>query len=314
MQAIRVGVFGECMVELTGTAFGLMRQGFGGDTLNTAVYLARSLGADQPFEVEYVTALGDDRFSARLVERWHDERLHTSLVRLLPGRMPGLYIIEVDELGERSFHYWRSESAARAYFDAPTTPLEQSATGLALLHFSAISLAILDPAGRERLYAVLRAVRDHGGRVSFDSNYRPRLWQSTTEAAEAFDRAYTLTDIALIGLDDELGLRGRGDETATIERLMGLPCAEVVIKRGERPAVLRMPDKVYEVPVEPDATVVDSTAAGDAFAGAYLASRLSGGHAIAAMRSGHQLAARVIGHAGAIVPGSLGCRHIASNH
>ena len=42
-----VALFGECMIELQGEAFGTMRQTFGGDTLNTAVYLARSGAPDR---------------------------------------------------------------------------------------------------------------------------------------------------------------------------------------------------------------------------------------------------------------------------
>ena len=99
-SAPRVVCFGECMLELQGQAFGDMRQSYGGDTLNTAVYLARC-GSRAGLQVDYATALGDDALSSGLLQRWHAEGLGTGLVRRLPGRLPGLYLIEVDARGER---------------------------------------------------------------------------------------------------------------------------------------------------------------------------------------------------------------------
>src|SRR6185436_9908723 len=122
----RVAVIGECMLELKGEAFGAMTLGYGGDTFNTAVYLRRC-GAAAGLEVAYATAVGEDQLSTGLLARWREQGIDTRLVRRLPGRMPGLYMIEVDGRGERSFHYWRDTAAAKAYFDVERTPLEAHA-------------------------------------------------------------------------------------------------------------------------------------------------------------------------------------------
>src|SRR6185369_1758625 len=92
----RIASIGECMIELSATADGpdLRRLGFGGDTLNTATYLAR-LGV----AVDYVTALGDDSYSARMLAGWRDEGIGTGLVGRLKGRAPGLYMIDLDPNG-----------------------------------------------------------------------------------------------------------------------------------------------------------------------------------------------------------------------
>ena len=103
------------MLELQGEAFGPMRQHYGGDTFNTAVYLRRC--APATWTVSYASALGEDRLSAGLLSRWAELGLELSLARRVAGRMPGLYQIELDAQGERSFHFWREQSAARAYFD-----------------------------------------------------------------------------------------------------------------------------------------------------------------------------------------------------
>jgi 2-dehydro-3-deoxygluconokinase len=285
------------MLELQGQAFGTMTQTFGGDTLNTAVYLARC-GARTGVRASYVTALGDDGFSDGLLQRWQAEGVGVQWVRRLPGRMPGLYLIEVDERGERRFSYWRDSAAARSLFDAPSTPLEDALDQVDLLYLSGISLAILPPPGRERLFAVMQRLRQQGARVAFDNNYRPRLWPDAAEARACFTRACSLADLAFITLDDEALLHGRADPAAAFD----LPCAEVVVKRGAASTLVRAGDgTVFELPVQP-VTPVDTTAAGDSFAGGYLALRLAGADARAAAAFGNRLAARVIQHRGALIP------------
>ena len=292
-----VALLGECMLELQGQAFGTMTQTFGGDTLNTAVYLARC-GASTGVRARYVTALGDDPFSDGLLLRWQAEGVGVQWVRRLPGRLPGLYLIEVDDRGERRFSYWRDSAAARSLFDAPTTPLEEALDEVDLLYVSGISLAILPPAGRERLFALMRRLRARGARVAFDNNFRPRLWPDRDEARTCFARACALADLAFITLDDEALLHGRADPADAF----ALPCAEVVVKRGAESTLVRTVDAaVLEVPVQP-VTPVDTTAAGDSFAGGYLALRLAGADAQAAAAFGNRLAGRVIQHRGALIP------------
>src|SRR6476661_6126347 len=96
----RVASIGECMIELKQTERGLFSRGFGGDTLNTAVYLAR-LGV----AADYITALGDDSLSDEMVAGWAAEGVGTKPVLRLPGKLPGLYMIETDAKGERRFFH-----------------------------------------------------------------------------------------------------------------------------------------------------------------------------------------------------------------
>ncbi len=298
----RVVLFGECMIELRGQVFGAMRQGFGGDTLNTAIYLAR-LCRDQDIQVSYATALGIDVFSDYMIAAWQAEGIDTSLVSLLGNHMPGLYAIQVDPSGERHFFYWRDTSTARSYFEAPSTPLEDMTSDLSVFYFSGISLAILPPEGRERLLAMAGRVRAEGGMVGFDNNFRPRLWPNLAEAQALYDRAYALSDLVLITLDDEMALRGETDADRMLAAVFALETPEVVVKRGIQPTLIRVAGTpVITVPVEPVLRVVDTTAAGDSFAGAYLAMRLTGVSPAAAARAANRMAGVVIQHPGAIIP------------
>ena len=298
----RIALFGECMIELRGQVFGAMQQGFGGDTLNTATYLVR-LCRDQDIRVSYATALGIDVFSDHMIAAWQAEGIDTSLVRLLSNHLPGLYAIQVDPSGERHFFYWRDTSTARDYFDAPSTPLEEAIDDLSALYLSGISLAILPAEGRERLLATMARVRARGGMVAFDNNFRPRLWPSITDARTLYDRAYALSDLVLITLDDEMALRGETSPDRVLASVLALDASEVVVKRGVQPTLVRSAGTpAVAVPVEDVPRVVDTTAAGDSFAGAYLAMRLTGIPPATAARAANRMAGVVIQHPGAIIP------------
>ncbi|MBT9458466.1 MAG: sugar kinase [Burkholderiaceae bacterium] len=301
----KVALIGECMLELQGQAFGQMQQSYGGDTLNTAVYLARC-GARDGLQVAYATGLGEDTLSTGLMQRWAAEGLDLSLVRRIPGRMPGLYLIEVDAQGERSFSYWRDTSAARAYFEAESTPLEATTGQWDALYLSGISLAILPPAGRERLFALMQQLRGRGAAVVFDNNYRPRLWPDIAEARRCYARAYELASIALVTADDHQALLGLQSLNEGVAAAQDLPPPELVIKRGAASTLVREPGGGWqEAPTVPVERVVDTTAAGDSFAAGYLSQRLLGASALDAARLGNQLAARVIQHRGALIAPEL---------
>ena len=299
----RVVLFGECMIELRGQMFGTMQQNFGGDTLNTAVYLAR-LGSDSNIEVAFATELGTDAYSDAMLAAWEKERIGTSLVLREAGRMPGLYTIQVDEAGERTFYYWRDSSAAKHYFDGVGSPLEDRLDAVDALYFSGISMAVLSPEARTRLFECVDRLRARGGRAIFDNNYRARLWPGgSAEAREWYGRAYGSCDLALITLEDDQALFDLADREAAIQHACALPPPEVVVKCGGEPTLVRVVGQApIQVPVFKVAKVVDTTGAGDSFAGGYLAARLQGLSPEVSARSGNKLASIVIQHAGAIIP------------
>jgi 2-dehydro-3-deoxygluconokinase len=280
----------------------LLAQGIAGDTYNTAVYLRR-LVAPADMQVDYASCVGGDMFAPALLQAWQDEGIGDRLLRTVPERSTGLYAIRTDAAGERHFSYWRERSAARAYFEGPPSPLEQHADQVDVLYLSGISLAIMGPELPLRLRQLLARLRERGTRIVFDNNYRPRLWANRETAQAAFAQLYALADVALVTLDDETALHGHGSQAAALQQALGLPCAEVVVKRGAAPTLVRSKDAApIEVPVQPVARVVDTTAAGDSFAAGYLAKRLLGGSPEASAAWGNRLAATVIQHPGAIVP------------
>ncbi|CNC20452.1 sugar kinase [Yersinia intermedia] len=307
MTSKNIAVIGECMIELSQKGTDLSR-GFGGDTLNTAVYVARQV-SKQALNVHYVTALGTDNFSEEMLAAWQQEQIHTDLIQRMDNKLPGLYFIETDNTGERTFYYWRNDAAARFWLTSPAADeICQRLEKFDYLYLSGISLAILDSASRQRLLQLLRACRANGGKVIFDNNYRPRLWQSKQETQEAYRAMLACTDIAFLTLDDEDMLWGEKPLEQVIDRTQALGVSEIIIKRGADSCIVWEKDGFeahqYDVPAVklPKDKVVDTTAAGDSFSAGYLAVRLTGGSAHDAAVRGHLTASTVIQYRGAIIP------------
>jgi len=296
-----VALIGECMIELQQRADGSLQQSFGGDTLNTAVYLSRAMG--DKAQVDYVTALGDDSFSDAMCQIWRSEGIGLDLVQRLPGRLPGLYCIQTDASGERRFLYWRNEAAVRDCFTTPAAePVLAALPDYDVLYFSGITLAVLGMQGRARLVKTLSEARQRNARIVFDNNYRPRLWASVEEARAAYRSVLPYVDLALLTVDDEQALFGfaDGEEVFAAYAQFGTP--EVVLKRGAEACLIRCAGEAFEVPALKVEKVVDTTAAGDSFSAAYLARRLLGGSPAEAAQAGHELASRVIQVPGALIP------------
>ncbi len=300
----KIAVIGECMIELSEKG-SLVNRGFGGDTLNTSVYIARQV-AQADLQVSYITALGTDSFSQQMLDAWQGESVDTRLIQRMADRMPGLYYIETDDTGERTFYYWRNEAAAKFWLESEQSAAicEELAT-FDYLYLSGISLAILSPASREKLFSLLHECRANGGKVIFDNNYRPRLWASREETRQVYQQMLECTDIAFLTLDDEDALWGEKPVDEVIARTHKAGVSEVVVKRGAESCLVSLAgESVVEVPAVklPKEKVVDTTAAGDSFSAGYLAVRLTGGDAEAAAKRGHLTASTVIQYRGAIIP------------
>lgn len=291
---MRIVCVGEAMLELSRRGQG-WALGHGGDTLNTAVHLAR-LG----HSVSYFTALGSDPFSNRLRQDMDGEQIDLSLVLTHPTRHAGVYAITTDGQGERSFTYWRDASAVREMFALPASgDMMRRAADCDLLFFSLISLAILPPSGRDALLAIARGVRKRGGQVAFDANYRPALWSGHEEARAARDAAIAVTDVGLPTHDDEAVLSGAEKPEEVSAHWHSLGCRECIVKLG--PEGCRLPDGTV-IPPDRHLLPVDTSGAGDAFNAGYLAARLTGAEPARAAVAGHRVACWTLSRPGAIPP------------
>lgn len=296
----RVAIIGECMVELKKIA-GSVEQNFGGDTLNTAVYLSR-LTRQQGMTTSYVTGLGLDPFSKEMLTAWQKEGINTEMVYQSADKLPGMYAIETEDDGERSFFYWRNDSAAKYWIREHSKQfLIKQLSAHQLIYLSGISLAILADDCRECLIEVLAECHKAGVKIAFDNNYRPALWKSAEQAQYYYKQILSITEIAFLTFDDEQMLYADTVEQQCIERTLELGVKELVIKRGGDACLVVADNNINAVEPQSIDKIVDTTAAGDSFSAGYLAKRLLGGSMQESAIAGHRLAGKVIQHHGAVI-------------
>jgi 2-dehydro-3-deoxygluconokinase len=295
-------IVGECMLELSARGEQLYFKSFAGDTYNTAIYLKR---CNPQLDIAYWTAVGQDNISQEFASTLLCEKIDDSLVETSPDKTLGLYMINTDAKGERSFAYWRSDSAARQFLGLMTDNIKQSLEQAGSLFFSGISLAILPDNDKAAFLALLTQIKQQGCKIIFDPNYRPKLWQSVEHARTWTDRAYALADIAFPGCDDHKVLYGHNSLQEVQQHVVALGIKEIVIKNGEQGVQIFSDGQHSIVPAHQVEQVVDTTAAGDAFNGGYLAARLAGQNEQYSAHFGAKVAAFVIGHRGAIVDKKL---------
>jgi 2-dehydro-3-deoxygluconokinase len=294
----RVLCVGECMIEMRYLDAATARIGYAGDTYNTAVYLRRTataLGADA--QVGFLTGLGSDEDSIAMRAAWAAGGV-TDRSILVADRRPGLYAIRVDADGERRFSYWRDSSAARHLFTATDWIDELHAD---VIHLSGVTLQLATPDVRRSLAQRLTELRDAGAMISLDTNYRPSGWAEVATAAQVMDTIAGAASTVFATLEDEAALHGCATVEGAAARLAALGVPEVVVKDGARGAYVLQDGRATHVSAVPVETVVDTTAAGDAFAGGYLAARLAQRAPDRAARIAAHIAAAVIRHPGAVI-------------
>jgi 2-dehydro-3-deoxygluconokinase len=305
-QKPRAICVGEVLIEMARGADGRFSLSCGGDTFNTAVYLARA-GID----VAFATALGDDPFSDSIMALAAAEGVSGQPVLRVPGRLPGLCLVENGAAGERSFRYWREGAPARELFDlSDWMRVAESLVSARLIYFSGITLSLYSNNGLGRFLALLEAARQQGAKVAFDGNFRPRGWKGDlARTRTVFMEALKRVDIALPTFDDEAVLWGDPSPEATVARLQAFGIGEIVVKNGPSSALVAVAGAQEFVPVPEVMVPVDTTAAGDGFNAGYLAARLSGTEPTQAASAAHRLAGDVIRHYGAFVPRADAAMH-----
>jgi 2-dehydro-3-deoxygluconokinase len=259
---------GEAMVEFnqTRSAGGrLYLQGFGGDTSNFAVSAAR-----QGASVGYLSALGDDVYGAMLRAMWRSEGIDDSGVVTDADAFTAVYFVTHDDAGHH-FSFFRHGSAASRLTFAQLP--RQSLAGVRVLHVSGISLAISE-AARATCFEAMRAARAAGAMVSYDTNFRAKLWPLAT-ARRVIDEAIALADICLPSHDDLAAITGLDAPEALIEHCLALGARIVALKHGARGAWVA--DRTRSLHLAPHpCNPVDATGAGDAFGGAFVARIVAG--------------------------------------
>lgn len=289
---------GEAMIEMAVVGPDTYRRGFAGDTFNTAWYAAKIL--PEGWKAAYFTGLGADKASLEMRAFSEAAGVDMRAAREVEGKTVGLYMIHLDA-GERSFSYWRSDSAARQMAGDPAT-LTAALDSADVLFFSGITMAVIQPADRNKFLETVENARRSGKTVVYDPNQRLRLWADQSEMTKMNMQAAAVADIVLPSFDEEQLFYGDKTQSETLARYHAVGVKTVIAKNGAGEVVAQTLGEPV-VKVQPNAidTVVDSTAAGDSFNAGFCASLLNGAPLDEAILAGSKLAAQVVQSHGALV-------------
>ena len=293
---------GEMMVELAPSQTpNLLQRGFAGDVFNS-LYYARIMMPDD-WSVGFHTGLGTDQLSDDMIDFMASYHISCDNIPRIENRTAGLYMIQLHD-GERSFSYWRNESAARLMMRDPALLADKLASAR-FIYLSGITLAILSADDRATLLGMIKSAKNADKTVFFDSNIRPKLWPNADEMRSAISEAGGVADIIMPSLDDEKMAFGDSDDNDVAARYLALGAKAVIVKNSAAPALLATASGHQHFAPGPVDSVIDSTAAGDAFNGAFMARMAAGDNMEDAIKAAHKCAAIVVRHIGALAPKHL---------
>ncbi|AWB90847.1 sugar kinase [Aeromicrobium chenweiae] len=240
--------------------------GIGGAESNVAIALSR-LGVD----ATWIGKVGDDPFGDLVLREIRAEGVRTVGVRDADAPT-ALMFKERRTQAETRIEYYRAGLAGSRLSVADVD--DDLIRGAAVLHLTGISPALSDDM-REVTDHAIAVAKDAGVTISFDLNYRGKLW-TTEDAAEAYRRIIPDTDI-VFGGDEEaaIALGADGTPLALAHGLVEMGAGEAVVKLGSLGAVAVVDGQEHEraaIPIQ----ALDTVGAGDAFVAGYLADYLLG--------------------------------------
>ncbi|PLK70275.1 2-dehydro-3-deoxygluconokinase [Rhizobium sp. TH135] len=291
MQLDIIGL-GEPLIEFNQTgADGSYMLGHGGDTSNAVIATAR-----QGARAGYVTALGNDQFGDSFIELWSREGVDTTAVQRHSEAHTGVYFVSHGDKGH-VFNYLRGGSAASRL--GPQDLHEAYLASARYLHVSGISQAISATAC-DAVFRAIEIVRAAGGKISYDTNLRLKLWP-LARARAIVDATIPLCDVIFPSLEDATVLTGLSDRDEILDRYLALGAPLVVLKLGAD-GVLVATARERRYLAGRKVRTIDATGAGDTFDGAFLAATVNGADPFEAARYANAAAALSTEGFGAVAP------------
>ncbi|TFD47006.1 sugar kinase [Cryobacterium frigoriphilum] len=243
-----------------------MALGIGGAESNVAIALAR-LGTP----ITWIGRVGDDSLGDLVLREIRAEGVQVIGIRD-PEAPTGMMVKERRTHSEtRVWYYRRGNAGSRLTADDIDPALIQNAS---LLHLTGITPA-LSASAAEATFEALRIAKAAGVTVSFDLNFRGKLW-SREQARQVYRRILPDVDLVFAG-DDEASIAvGEADAPITLaHRLIDAGAGQSVVKLGEHGAVAVVDGVEYQrdaIRIRP----TDTVGAGDGFVAGYLADYLLG--------------------------------------
>lgn len=263
---IDVVALGELLIDFTPA--GVSEQG--------ALLLARNAGG-APANVlamlsilekqtAFIGKVGRDGFGLFLKKTLEESGIDTSGLIVSDTEPTTLAFVQLDEKGDRSFDFYRNQSADVMLRKEEVS--EELLKECRLFHFGSVSMTA-EPARSATLYAARRA-KELGKMVSYDPNYRPALWHDRMEAVEVMRSGLAFADVVKVSDDEVEMLTGESDFLRGAKVLVDGGAKLALVTAGEQgtwyAGASGCSGHVPSVKVQ----AVDTTGAGDTFLGVVL--------------------------------------------
>lgn len=288
---------GEPMLEFNALQEGSLAEvgqfsvGWGGDTSNFAIAVSRAGG-----RAGYLTRLGDDEFGESFLRLWAREGVDTTHVVKDPSSFTGIYFIS-RKGSKHFFTYFRKNSAASLM--TPDFLPKTYISSAKLLHVSGISQGI-SASACDTVFAGIGMAKAAGVLVSYDPNFRSRLWP-VERARAVIHETFRQADLVFPSIEDARLLTGISEAEEIARAYLAMGPKAVVMKLGGEGALLATKAGIRRFPPF-RVPSIDMSGAGDTFDGAFVVGHLSGWPLDQCMRFANAAAALTTTGLGCVTP------------
>lgn len=274
--------FGEILLRLTAPGRELLFQSprldavFGGAEANVAVSLARF-----GHETRMASVLPDNAIGQAARDAIRAHGIDTSAIRFTPGRM-GVYFL-TPGAGQRPSDVLY-DRAGSAFAAAPADAIDWARVleGADWLHVSGVTPAV-SAAGADAALAAMKAARAAGVKVSYDANFRAKLWEARgDDPRPTLDALMGQADLAFAEARDYALITGQRFESPmdaiaaafarypNLQRIAHTARKALSSDHNELSAEMHTRNAHFRAPVRSVTGIVDRIGGGDAFAAGLL--------------------------------------------
>ncbi|MCW4948739.1 MULTISPECIES: aminoimidazole riboside kinase [Enterobacteriaceae] len=262
----KVWVLGDAVVDLLPESEGRLLQCPGGAPANVAVGVAR-LGGNSGF----IGRVGGDPFGRFMRHTLQQELVDVSHMYLDERHRTSTVVVDLDDHGERTFTFMVRPSADLFLTEED---LPEFAAGQ-WLHVCSIALSA-EPS-RSATFAAMENIKSVGGRISFDPNIRPDLWQDQVLLQACLDRALHMANVVKLSEEELVFISGSNDLAQGIASVTERYQPELLLVTQGKAGVLAAFQQEFTHFNARPVVSVDTTGAGDAFVAGLLASLAANG-------------------------------------
>ena len=286
---------GECMIEMTNINKNIYSYSIAGDTLNFSSYLNPSI-----FKIFYLTAIGTSDINKSAIDLLKKKKINIELVKKVPTKEIGLYLIKNTTKGEKQFYYWRDDSAAKLFFNNFNKNLLKKKHRFDFIYLTGITLSLLNIKNIDKFIACICDLRKSNSKIIFDFNIRINRW-SKKNLILYLNKILPNIDI-LFGSGEDLICWKKNNNIKTFENILKkFNIKHGIYRKNEKYNYSFYQNKKYMIKNNSIKKVIDTSGAGDGYNAAYLSNFVMYYDPQKALLTASKIGAKIVMKKGAIV-------------